>query len=217
MARKRGAKDKTSKPITCSRCPDEKAFTDASQLRAHQNYCTPKSTLTLLGGTQVTIERDPATMTFRCPSQGCSTTDRLAVGIKRCLEKHALAASAEPLVTPQGTHTPQANATTDATSDEEPNLFEQSTDSTHVGRAKRTRMDDEEEISKEQEQQEGHEQVNRTRRSHPSFFLVLSFNVHDGFLTVFLNRDATTTGKSLFSKNAPRRKDKLPGSNKGPS
>lgn len=212
MTRKRGAKQKTPQVHKCSRCPDE-PFTDASQLRAHQNYCTPKSTFTLLGGTQVTIERDPATMKFSCPSQGCSTTDRLAVGIKRCLEKHAragslavsTAASAEPLVTTQGTHTPQANATTDATSDEEPNLFEQSTDSTHVGRAKRTRMDDEEEISKEQEQQEEHEQVNRTRRSHPSFFIVLSFNVHDGFLTVFLNRGATTTGKSLFSKNAPRR------------
>lgn len=211
MARKRGAKQKTPQVHKCSRCPDE-PFTDASQLRAHQNYCTPKSTFTLLGGTQVAIERDPATMKFSCPSQGCSTTDRLAVGIKRCLEKHAragslavsTAASAEPLVTPQQTPSPQANATTDATSDEEPNPFEQSTDSTHASRAKRTRLENEEGAEEHKQQQEN-EQVNRTRRSHPSFFLVWSFNVHDGFLTVFLNRDATTTGKSLFSKNTPRR------------
>lgn len=115
----------------------------------------------------MTIERDPATKKFSCPSQGCSTTDSLAIGIKRCLEKHARAASAEALATPQGTPTPQANATTDATSDEELNLFEESTDSTHVGRAKRNRMEEEEEseeeIGNEQEQRQENEEVNRTR------------------------------------------------------
>lgn len=121
--------------------------------------------------------------------------------VQNCARSHGRTVYVDSMATPDPTLAAQA----EATSDEDLNPFERSLDAAQQNRSKRNRLESEEEISKEQEQQEGHEQVNRTRWSHPSFFLVLSFNVHDGFLTVFLNRDATTTGKSLFSTKAPRR------------
>lgn len=211
MPPKRPSTEKTPKLFTCGRCPG-KVFASDSERRSHQNYCKPEIKCVFADGTKKSIERDPESNLFTCPGQNCPTTSQLGDTVIKCAAHHNPPSVAPPVVDSLATPDPTPTAQTDATSDEELNPLEVSTDSTYVGLAKRTRMEQEEgsegKTGEEQEQQEGHEQVNRTSSLIPPLFLVFIFNAPYGSITFFLmtmppTQELPSVSSFLTSRSTP--------------
>lgn len=186
MPPKRPPEAKTPKLFTCGRCPG-KVFPTDSERRKHQKYCKPEIKCVFADGTEMTVERDLESNLFACPGQDCPTTSQLGDPVIKCAARHYPPSVAPPVVDSFTTPNPTPTAQTDATSDEELNPLEVSTDSTYVGLAKRTRMEQEEgsegKTGEDQQQEGGYDQVNRPQDGHIHRPFLSSFSM---FLTILL-------------------------------
>lgn len=158
MSKKRGAKDKTPNEFACSRCPNVVLLSDSDR-RKHQKYCAPEVECKFMDGTKKRVERNQQTHLFTCPGQGCETTSQLGEVVQKCARRHN-PPSAVPLVADSSaTAHPTPTLEPDASSYDEEAVFARSRDSAQDERAKRNRLEDEEETGSQHEQQEETQQA----------------------------------------------------------